>query len=92
MLDYNPSSNLYLVKRVHVPNHVLEAAAGKQETGKGGEKKGQWFQEHAAWTFTQRNFVKVRPDQKCREIYERVRLYLYRSTMLQWMAVRPTQD
>ena len=25
MLDYNPNTKQYLVKRVHVPNHVLEA-------------------------------------------------------------------
>ena len=27
MLDYNPDNKLFLVKRVHIPNHVLEANA-----------------------------------------------------------------
>ena len=38
MLDYNQTSKLYRVKRVYVPNHVLErkAAIG----GEGGRGKG----------------------------------------------------
>ena len=29
MLDYNPDTKLFLVKRVNVPNHILEANAKK---------------------------------------------------------------
>ena len=29
MLDYNPDTKLFLVKRVNIPNHVLEANAKK---------------------------------------------------------------
>ena len=31
MLDYKPDSKLFLVKRVNVPNHVLEANAKKKD-------------------------------------------------------------
>ena len=37
MLEYNPTSKLYLVKRVHVPSHILEEAASRE---KDGEEKG----------------------------------------------------
>ena len=37
MLEYNSTSKLYLVKRVHVPNHILEKAASRE---KEGEEKG----------------------------------------------------
>ena len=30
MLEYNPASKLYLVKRVHVPSHIAEEAASRQ--------------------------------------------------------------
>ena len=31
MLDYNPDNKLFLVKSVHVPNHVLEANAKRKD-------------------------------------------------------------
>ncbi len=34
MLDYNPSTKLYRVKRVHVPAHVMEAAQRRAEREK----------------------------------------------------------
>ena len=37
MLEYDPTSKLYLVKRVHVPSHILEEAASRE---KDGEEKG----------------------------------------------------
>ena len=37
MLEYNPTSKLYLVKRVHVPSHILEEAASRE---KDVEEKG----------------------------------------------------
>ena len=37
MLEYNPTSKLYLVKRVHVPSHILEEAASRE---KDKEEKG----------------------------------------------------
>ena len=33
MLGYNSTSKLYLVKRVHVPNHILEKAASREKEG-----------------------------------------------------------
>ena len=37
MLEYDPTRKLYLVKRVHVPSHILEEAASRE---KDGEEKG----------------------------------------------------
>ena len=37
MMEYDPSKKLFLVKRVHVPNHVLEAAHRKREESLGSE-------------------------------------------------------
>ena len=31
MMDYNPQTKMFLVKRVYVPNHILEANAKKAE-------------------------------------------------------------
>ena len=45
MLDYDPATKLYLVKRVYVPDHVLErntaAAASQGGEGAGGEEGGE---------------------------------------------------
>ena len=30
MLEYNPVSKLYLVKRVYVPSHIIEEAASRR--------------------------------------------------------------
>ena len=44
MLEYNPATKLYLVKRVHVSNHVLGASGRKEQTEKEGQKitRGGW--------------------------------------------------
>ena len=34
MLEYNPTSKLYLVKRVHVPSHILKEAASREKDKK----------------------------------------------------------
>ena len=39
MLEYDPTGKLYLVKRVHVPSHILEEAASRE---KDGEEKGSY--------------------------------------------------
>ena len=39
MLEYDPTSKLYLVKRVHVPSHILEEVASRE---KDGEEKGSY--------------------------------------------------
>ena len=33
MLDYDPTSKLYLVKRVFVPNHILEKNSSERQRG-----------------------------------------------------------
>ena len=40
MYDYNPSTKLYLVKRVFIPNHLLEKKKKLSEGGSGGESEG----------------------------------------------------
>ena len=52
MLDYQPATKLYLVKRARVPNHILAAARvsdGGSSSGSGGsdeEEGGATEQDH----------------------------------------------